>query len=158
MKLTPEIFILTGAIQSGKTTALKKWSKEKSVGGMLTPLVEERRVVYDLASESYFPFEANSNDKNVISVGRYYFLQAAFDRMNTLLKHQSTSQHEWLLIDEVGPLELERKGLYDSVVYLLENAQPKLILVVRDSLVERVKDFFSLKEVRVICTEDLPTI
>jgi nucleoside-triphosphatase len=158
MKNKPEIFILTGDIRSGKTTALEKWSERKSVRGILTPILEGVRVVYDITAANYFPLEANADDENIISVGRYHFLQEAFNRMNALLSNQSGSQHEWLLVDEVGPLEMERKGLYDSVVYLLENAQPKLILVVRESLLEGVKEYFSLKQIKVIHIEDLATL
>jgi nucleoside-triphosphatase len=155
MKNKSEVFILTGEIHSGKTTALEKWSKGKSVSGILTPIVEERRVVYDLKTASYFPLEANADDENIISVGRYHFSQEAFHKMNVLLKQQSNRSVEWVVIDEVGLLELDGKGLYDSVVYLLENAQPKLIFVVRESLVQRVKEYFSLTEVRVILIKDL---
>lgn len=158
MKNKPEIFILTGDIHSGKTTALEKWSNGKSVAGILTPIVKGRRVVYNLLTANYFPLEANADDEDIISVGRYHFSQKAFHKMNMLFKQQSTHQREWLLVDEVGWLELEGKGLYDSLAYLVANAKPKLILVVRSSLVEKVKEYFSLKEVKVIYIEDLPTL
>lgn len=155
MRNNAEIFILTGTTQSGKTTALKKWSANKSVGGILTPIVGGYRVAYNLAEDSYFPFEAVGDDKEMLTIGRYNFLQESFFRMNTLLKHQVGRKYDWLIIDEIGPLELDMKGLHEGLIYVLEKTTPALLLVVRESLVDNVISFFSLTPAHVMHVEDL---
>ncbi len=53
-----KIYILTGPVNSGKTTKLMNWVEKKSnVGGILTPVVDGKRHLYSIASQKYKIFE-----------------------------------------------------------------------------------------------------
>lgn len=157
MSKRPEIFILTGSVQSGKTTALFNWLADKKVSGILTPILEGRRVVYLIQSKQYLPFEIVDTQVSTVVVGRYTFLQSSFDTMNQHLQHNTNVDSDWLVVDEVGPLELRSEGLYPALQKILATANPKVLLVVRESLVESVIEKFRLEGVRIISKDELST-
>jgi nucleoside-triphosphatase THEP1 len=144
------IIILTGAIQTGKSTRLLQWSEHKNVGGFLTPIVSDKRMLFSLPQKVHTPFESMESNEQTISVGRYHLLKSTFDQMNTHLINQSNNLFDWLIIDEVGPLELQGEGIYTGLIYLLSNSSVPLLLVVREGLVQQVVDKFNLAGVELV--------
>ena len=60
------IFIVTGPINSGKTTRLMEWCKNRNdVYGILTPKINGKRVFMDVATGDQFEMEAQENEENV---------------------------------------------------------------------------------------------
>lgn len=155
MSKRPEVFILTGPVQSGKTTALLNWLVDKKISGILTPILEGRRVVYLIKSKQYLPLETSDTQESTISVGRYTFLQSAFDTMNQHLQDNTNADSDWLVVDEVGPLELRSEGLYPALQKILVTASPKVLLVVRESLVQSVIEKFRLEGAQIISKDEL---
>ena len=50
------VFILTAPIQSGKTTSLTEWIKNKTnVAGILTPVINGKRVFQNIKTGEQFP-------------------------------------------------------------------------------------------------------
>lgn len=150
-----KIIILTGAKQSGKSTALLTWIEEKNVGGFLTPIVSGKRILLSLPDKVYTPFESTDSYAESIKVGRYEFLKSAFQVMNNHLVQQSSSVFDWLVIDEVGPLELNGEGIYPGLIHVLHNTNNSLLLVVREGLVEEVIEKFKLTSAEIILKEDI---
>jgi nucleoside-triphosphatase THEP1 len=150
-----KIIILTGAKQSGKSTRLLQWSEHKSIGGFLTPIVSGKRMWFSLPQKEYAPFESVQSNDQTISIGRYHLLTSTFDQMNTHLKNQSNNLFDWLIIDEVGPLELKGEGIYPGLTHLLNDSSVPLVLVVREGLVQQVIDKFKLTNVEIISKEYL---
>jgi nucleoside-triphosphatase THEP1 len=65
----------------------------------------------------------------------------------------------WLLIDEIGPLELKGEGFYNVLKEVLNHQEKKqkIFLVVRDGMVENVMESFELSDAVVIYNlSDLP--
>ena len=152
--------ILTGMVRSGKTTTLKKWlTKHPSICGVLTPDMDGKRVFVYYPEMASYPMECDPEAADVIEVGSYCFSSNSFNKVNQrLIKEAVNCNNDWILIDEIGPLELEGKGLYPSVKFFLdhqENSSKKLLLVVREKLVGKVIKHFSLSNVRVILKEGL---
>ena len=58
----------------------------------------------------------------------------------------------WLIIDEIGPVELRGEGFREVLKEIIAtgNEKQKIILVVREGLVDQVKESFQLKEAIVI--------
>jgi nucleoside-triphosphatase len=152
--MQPKLYILTGNIQTGKTTALLNWCKNRNdVSGLATPIINGKRCFYNILTAGSFAMEATENESNTLAIGRFIFCQAAFNKANTILQQATNSQ--FIVVDEIGPLELNQQGLYQSVLYLLKENKSNLLLVVREKLVPLVIDYFKLQQVTILTVDDL---
>jgi len=149
------IYILTGKIQSGKTSALIKWSAGKTdIFGILTPVIDGRRFFMDAHSRIQFRMEAGETEKAILSIGRYNFSKAAFEHAAEIIR-QSINKNGWLVIDEIGPLELRKKGFHPVIKESLKNHRAKLLFVIRENLVGEVTELFELKQYEIVTKENL---
>src|SRR4030095_16341311 len=148
------IYTLSGPIQTGKTTALIKWSASRNdIFGILTPVVNGKRFFMDAHSGKQFEMEANDVEQEVVSIGRFKFSRAAFEKASQIIDHAINKG--WLVIDEIGPLELNRQGFYEVLRNVLKNHSSYLLLVVREGLVEKVTELFELNRYEVISKDQL---
>ena len=61
--------------------------------------------------------QANDEETDVIIVGRYRFLETAFKKGNEILQDALTNPKlGYIIIDEVGKLELQSRGFHKSVL------------------------------------------
>jgi len=153
------VVILSGAVQSGKTTALlNHFSRKSNVGGFICPDVNGQRMIYFLNERRVVPFQIVNNE-NEVSIGKFTFDKNVFNKACDILVDTSTLESDFVIVDEVGPLELKEQGYYRSLKILLENWTTKrdgtLILVVREHLVNEVISKFDLKNAAIIKKEDL---
>ena len=143
------IFILTAPIQSGKTTSLINWSAERNdVQGILTPVVEGKRVFMNARTKEQFPMEA-VDDEETISTGRFHFSKTNFEKAIQVIR-DAIHKDGWLIIDEIGPLELKGEGFCDVLKKVLLQRNDKLLLVVREGLVQQVAVYFKINEAKQI--------
>jgi len=143
-----QVFIVTGPVRSGKTTQLQKWTERRNdVYGILTPVREGKRFFLDLKTNALFPMEASESENEIISVGKYQFSHAAFQRAKGILLDALAEKTGWVVVDEIGPLELEGKGFSNEAVALLKNQgeEQKLVFVIRESLLEKAVKHFGLE-------------
>ena len=143
------IYIVSGDIESGKSNFLLKWSENrKDVFGLLTPRTEFNiRYLLNVATKESFKMQADAEEIDVIIVGRYRFLETAFRKGNEILQEVLTNHKSgYIIIDEVGKLELQSRGFHKSVLSAIaktiNNKNLHLILVVRTSLlIEIIKNY-----------------
>ncbi|WP_272021811.1 nucleoside-triphosphatase [Olleya namhaensis] len=163
------IYILTGAIRSGKTTALLHWSKNSSnVDGLLCPDdANGKRYFLKLKSKTIFKLEAEAENENeikaIVAIGNFKFLRSAFNEANDyLILEASKTEPKYLIIDEIGKLELKNEGLHVSTKALISqfksNDNTHLILVVRDYLLDAVLEHYGITECSILNTEDLENL
>ncbi len=144
--LNDSIYILTGPIQTGKTTSLQQWAeKREDVYGILTPIINGKRVFINVHTGEQWPMEASGTDKEVIIVGKYKFSKTGFDKAIETVR-SSIQTPGWLVIDEIGPLELKGDGFSDVLDEVRNTRKNYTILVVRDKerMVEKVKNEFRI--------------
>jgi len=125
---------------------MQQMQEEKNVYGIFSPVINGRRYFMDAATKEMFPMEADADEKEILSIGRFQFSAAGFQKATTIL-HNAIQQNEgWLIIDEVGPLELKGEGFCDVIFEILESAskQLKIVLVVREELLNEVTAFFRI--------------
>jgi nucleoside-triphosphatase len=148
-----QINILSGPVRSGKTTSLMKWLEGRDdAGGILTPDVEGVRFLYDVARRERHPFELAGEPmpgEPVVEIGRFRFYQSAFEQARRILLRDLEAAPAWLIIDEIGKLELKGEGLEPAAGLLISryrdgNVTGKLLLVVRDYLLEEVREHYQL--------------
>ena len=148
-----KINILTGPIQSGKTTRLIAWVKfHRHAAGILSPVIHKQRYIYSIHANDYRQLEAgneNVPEKDLIKIGQYSFLKSTFNWAREQLQSALKEKTKYLVIDEIGPLELTGQGLEPAVTavvqQILQSPKHHLIIVVRDSLLERVVMHYDLE-------------
>lgn len=148
------VYILSGPIRSGKTTQLLNWSAgREDIFGILTPDMEGEKVFMDVHSREQFTMQANAEDQAIISIGRFVFSQTAFLKATQIIRDSMRHQKAcWLIIDEIGPLELNNEGFASVLKEVIhsDNTEQKIILVVREALSEKVKNQFCINNAIVM--------
>ena len=138
------IYILTGAIQTGKTTNLVTWSKNRNdVFGILTPAINGKRFFMNVQTRDNFPMEADMEEKETLNIGRFIFSREAFNKAIKIID-DSIDRKGWLIIDEIGPLELKGEGFVDVLKNVLKKRNEKTLLVVREGLIEKITGTFKI--------------
>ena len=145
-----KIYIYSGKVHSGKTTKIMKWAKlQKSIDGIFAPVIDSKRYLVRIKSGESHLLEADENkkEKNIIEIGNYKFVKNIFEWAQNELLDAFESNPNWLIIDEIGFLELNSDGLEPAVskiINLFNTNQSNLILIIRDNLVEQVIENYKL--------------
>jgi hypothetical protein len=140
----PNIHVLTGPIQSGKTTRLREWCAVRRAGagrtrvdGILAPVVDGQRHLLHIASGEMRNLEDLSGGAPQIQVRRFTFNADVFawarERLGEAARGSAPqsgrpdgeqggeqggaegAEPEWIIVDEIGPLELRGEGLEPAV-------------------------------------------
>lgn len=157
---TPEIIIITGKVNSGKSTMLEKLvKKEKAKGASPTGIIargvfkEDTKIgfdVIDLSSRISMPLaRVNEPFENGLAIGKYYFSSDAFKfAQDALLNFRP---HGVVFLDEAGPLELEGRGYADCLRTLIDSDISQLYVSVRSECLEEfVKKYVKANPVKII--------
>ncbi len=121
----------------------------KDVSGLLSPILFGKRCFLDIRTNSWRPMEADLNETDIQQVGRYTFSGATFRWANeVLLEAAHIPETKWLVIDEIGPLELQGKGLTPAIEQIMTNLPENLnlVLVIREKIAESVLMVYNLKQ------------
>jgi len=141
------IYVLTGDVNSGKSTVLRSWINQwnldkVAICGIFTEALIKNghKIGYDLIdvkTKKNYPLIRSSKFRNNWSVGRYHFDRDGFTQLEESVIN--TSVGELLILDELGPLELEHnKGLFELFRFFLLKSSIHLLLVVRDSQLRKL--------------------
>ncbi len=129
---------------------LTKWAADHpNAGGILSPVINGKRQFLDVATGEKQQLETQQGS---LQVGRFRFSQTAFNWAYEVLYKQLRQDYEWLIIDEVGPLELmQRKGFHTFISGNIkyEPNNTKLLFVVRPALVHEFIRRYSLEKVKI---------
>lgn len=153
------IVIFSRPIRTGKTTELLSWcNRQNNIAGVLMPEMEGKRKILNFATKEIYEIECTdpaNTEKELIRVGRFYFYADIFDQVNAILSKTPISSPGWIVIDEVGKLELAGRGFYVPVKELIRASQNNdlnsaLLLVVRQNLLNETLAFFKIENYRLI--------
>lgn len=155
----PQIFILTGKIDSGKTSLLDQWIREYrnedlKVAGILAPAIyaggkKTGYEIMDIKTGKRRFMAMISEEPGEISIGRFNFFPEAIAEATRILS-ELNEENDLGIIDETGPLELEGKGLAEGLKEALSHPPKKLIIVVRENLVEKVTKSFRIESYKLL--------
>lgn len=137
-------FLISGPVHSGKTTRLQSWINMNSyhkIDGILAPVLGGIRYLLHIKSNEMRKLEVVENDvrSNFTTIGKYTFNNTVFDWANSKLMETFDTKPEYIIIDEIGPLELQGQGLEPAVSEILIKRRSELdniIIVVRSSMME----------------------
>lgn len=147
-----QIYFLSGAVQSGKSTRLARWIKnKKNIDGILAIDKDGKRYLKHIASAEMKCLQLADGEWNkdaVWRIGAYTFSVPVFLWAQQILLRSSRQQLDWLVIDEAGLLELDGRGLEPALTEVLKvsgaESSKKIVVVVRERLVERMAAHFGL--------------
>lgn len=146
--------LLTGEVGSGKSTRLSEWAHGRpAVSGVLQMSEGGARALVNLQTGARRPLDADEAESDSLVVGRYRFRRAVFEWAGELLR---TAPAGWVIVDEVGPLELRGEGLDAAIRELCGRPDCSLILVVRTGLVPAVIARYGLQDPVVLTADMLP--
>lgn len=133
------ITLLTGPIQSGKTTYLQRLVQHRTdVGGFLTPDIDGQRYLLDLQTTRTYPLETGDSS-DAVAVGSYQLSCTTLSLgVHLVDKAMRESAVTTIVIDEIGKLELQGAGygsIIPAAVAWSREINHELILVVRDYLI-----------------------
>lgn len=146
------IYILTGPVKTGKTTKLMNWVKNRmGVSGILQPVINDKRHIYFIDTGETMPLELEVDSKRkAVEIGNYRFDEAAIEWAKGSMIFAFLLQPKIFLIDEFGKLELKGEGLEPVISQIVsdvkQNKEGKLILVIRDFLLEESVKYLNLHE------------
>jgi nucleoside-triphosphatase THEP1 len=139
------IQILTGPVHSGKTTLLQRLADQLKkqnieVAGFLSLYTEEKDQfigydLFDLIQGTRTPFIRKEGQKAWQRIGPYFFIPESLDHAQNIILRSTKA--DICVIDEVGPLELEGKGLGPALKKVMPLLRPEYILVIRDSILDK---------------------
>ena len=169
----PKLILWTGKKHSGKTTnadELAKIARSKgfTVAGLLAlSLYRDGRLIgfdaFDLQSENRAPLSRyNINDNEQKQRPRQEFRTkylapqfiAGLKLGDIALSPIATKSSALIIVDEFGPLELDNRGWRTNIDSLLASSDALIVLVVRQELIDAVKQLYKdIPHREVIATE-----
>lgn len=156
----PKLYIITGEQGKGKTSFLSSLvdllRKEAiPVGGILakgewTKNQRSGFQMVDIESGKEMPLAAVIKKKNWIPLGKFFFNPKSISHGHTLLTGKQILEKPIVVLDEIGPFDLQGK-LWSSGLYKLRNSYSGiLILSVRNKLVQEVIQHWNLYHAEII--------
>jgi len=145
--MRPKVLIITGEKHQGKTTfALQLTEKLKNAGKKVGGFVatgsfdHEQRSAFDILSlESGISKPLCSiHFEHGEQIGPFRFNNHAQDFGFKLLLPKNVARHDFIVIDEIGPMEMKGKGWAYPINNLMELSQTPMIWVVRKNLLRKV--------------------
>jgi len=158
-----KIFILTGNPGCGKSSFLmglveRVRNMHLHVTGFVAPSIlhEDASRSYDfrdLSSGETMPLASRVISEGWLKVGSFYFNPEALRLGNRILMDPDICEFDLVVIDEIGPFELEGRIWADAVNHLLENCKCPMIWTVRKQLIQKVIHMWKLENVEIIDLE-----
>lgn len=129
----PRVVVLTGERGIGKTTICRETvalarARGHECGGILTLARDGVRDVYDVRSGDARRLTRDAADESIVVQGRFQFRSKAFDWGREVLARSVPC--DLLVVDEIGPLEIERDEGWVVAFDVLEGGSFALALVV----------------------------
>ncbi|HEX9903317.1 MAG TPA: nucleoside-triphosphatase [Acidobacteriota bacterium] len=151
------ILILTGGVHSGKTSLLKNaiaflQGRQVRLAGYLSePVREGERILgYDLVEigGGRFPFLRAGRVPDRQQVGPFFLEREGLRQAERIIRQ--APQGDLLIVDEVGPLELEGRGVRPALEKALSSRPGPVLLVIRESILDELVASLGLQSARVI--------
>lgn len=139
------VLVLTGPVHAGKTTFLERslasWRERGlACGGFLSLAVTGTAGTgYDLleiGTGRRRPYLRRTGKAGTERVGPFFFVPETLERARTLVRDPGPDG--LLVIDEFGPLEFAGGGLWPALRGVLAARAGKLLLVVREEILDDV--------------------
>ncbi len=162
-----KIVIITGAKTQGKTTLLQqvadKAERNWSVEGFYCPTAQKRQYRSKKSAARYNIKMINEKSSYLWATykngGGYNF---DFENLKTvtekIINRLKDNRIDIFMMDDIGFLELKRHGFHNLLTIALKSNIATLILTVKKSAIEKIKDRYQLKDCRIIDLDESETV
>ncbi len=141
-----KIILFSGPVHSGKTTELQSFISDKNCDGIIAPIKGGNRYIQRIKTGETKMLD--TEDEKSIHIGKYKFSKETFEWAKTQIRESLLNKIEYLVIDEIGKLELKNEGYEPVLSYAIKHFKEQdifsLVLVVRESLVDNVVEKYGL--------------
>jgi nucleoside-triphosphatase THEP1 len=144
----PQIVIITGGIQQGKTTFVKNvitnlQKHNIQIAGFLALGIDEKGVrkgfnLFDIQTSRQVELCTKEFKEEWFKYGPYYFNPEGLKCGKEILSLDNLSGKQLAVIDEIGPLEMDNKGWNSAIERITGNSVIPHLWVVRKSIVKRI--------------------
>jgi len=158
------VIIISGGKNEGKTSCLKKIVEElkgrkvKLQGFIALAVFDEKeRIGYDLqniATGETFELARTTGDASMVNTIKYFFRDEALHDGIKILQDAALADTDFIVIDEIGFLELQGDGWADVFTQLLKNPKLKLICAVRREYIEELKNKWNIDQPLILDIAD----
>lgn len=158
-KLAKKIIIISGTIGEGKTTQIRKLVEEFKaqgipVAGIVSPRVMSQSEttgydIIDIATDDREQFLRVTTHQELDKVGRYSILPEGMKTGKDALKQLRSKNYKFVVVDEVGRLELDNEGWAPDINDLVDHSASNLIFAVRDIFTEQVIRKWNFQNYRI---------
>jgi len=149
------VFIITGGVNTGKTTLFERIHKRQGGGGFSLP-----KIIVNNQFKGYWIKDLNTGEKTEFALTettngylhkmeRFYFLPEGMAFAKSIYNKAIETEEKNFFIDEIGPLELENKGFSHIFMDALTSFE-NIYVVVRESCLDDVIRKFGLKEYKLV--------
>jgi nucleoside-triphosphatase THEP1 len=160
VKQQSSVFLITGNVQGGKTTYLKELvellkRRGLTVGGFLCPGRFDAGERSGFNLENIFtgkvlPMATVRGTSTWMKYRRFWFNPDAFLQGKEWIRTSLLEEHQVVVIDEVGPIELEGAGWTELLDSLVNSNVPVQLWSVREKLLEDVMQRWSIPAGNII--------
>jgi len=158
-----KVIIITGEKGEGKTTKLLNiidlLNKEKvsAIGFTAKAELEDgernKYTLVDINSSNTITMCSAKPNENYNKYGRFYFNPSAINFGNKLLS-DNMNKESIIVMDEIGPFEIDNKLWHKSLQLILNTTQNTLLLSVRKKLINNIIDKYKLENVFIYSVND----
>lgn len=160
---TTMFILLTGPVHEGKTTACWKAipgirSADFKVAGFISPPLlnaEGRKVgieMMDLTTGTHQTFARVREANEKTTIGVYHISDEAIEWARRVLAAALLANTDWLVIDEIGPLELHQGAGFAFALPALADPLrvPNGIVIVREALVQELSERLGRTDIVIV--------
>jgi len=144
-KNRPTIFVICGEVHEGKTSIAKKVVTELQKNGLTISGFFSESGSNDSGQKTYHVVDANTGEKEMlcsenpspgsIKSGRFNFSETGLTRGRQILEYALRKPTDLIVIDEIGPLEINDKGWALAIERLLNQCNTPQLWIARERLV-----------------------
>ena len=156
----PEIFVVKGKVDSGKTTLIKGLienlsNKNITIGGIYTQKIfeNEEKIGYDvidIKTNTAETFLRTNHCNTCEKIGMFSIFPEGVKKGEQSLNSENTANYQLIVIDEVGLLELNGKGWAKCLDQLIQSGKNHLLIAVRDKFSEAVLNKWKIQHAIVL--------
>jgi len=149
------VIIITGKPGSGKSSLLNdlildpEFNKYASSGFIAKGIFQQDGtkdfILSEIPGGSEIHLASRHPNPSYINHGIYYFNPSAIKSGENILRVAIQKKSHVIIVDEIGPAELNHNIWYNPLLFILETFQGTLILTVRKSLLKQVVEKFHIK-------------
>ncbi len=151
---SPQVIIITGPRGKGKSTLVQELISDHSFNrfscegivakGFLNPDGTKDFILHNINGKEEITLASKNPVESFIEIGNYFFNPVALKSGKKILYHAIKKNTQVIIIDEIGPLELDDKVWAPALKLILKSFQGALILTIRENLIDEVINKFQI--------------